>query len=174
MPQHYRESFLELVSNRFGRLPSDLRYDELLGQFGGLRDETDFDLFLWSLAHQLKVDTEELLRQLGERWALEQAEREPLLRAGGQSCLQAADWLVTQSNLLAGAPLLGMRSFRAEVMARGPNAMRVVCTGPRRCCSFLEGTLRAMGVLNGESLRYVRHVSSASVVELHFTTFEKG
>lgn len=173
MLQIYKESFLELVSNRFGRLPPTLSFEELAGKFGGLRDETDFDLFLWSLAHQLKVDTEELLRQLGERWVLEQVESEPLLQAGAQPYLQAADWLLTQSGLLVEAPLLGMQEFVAEVMSRGPNAMRVVCKGPRRCCSFLEGALRAMGELNGESLRYVRHALSASLVDLHLKTFEK-
>lgn len=164
---------MDLVACRFGKLPAADVYDDFMEKFDSLRNETDFDLFLWSLAHQLKVDTEELLRQLGERWIANLAESEEMLRPGEQPFLQSADWLVSQSGLLEKAPLLGMKTFRAAVVSRGQNAMRVCCVGPRRCCTFLEGVVRGLGDANGESVRYVRQPQSATLLELLFKTFEK-
>ena len=167
-------SFLDLVARRFGGVGTAFAYDELREQYDTLRLESDVDLFLWSLARQLKIDTEELLRQLGERWAQGLAEERPELQPQASGFLQAADWLFSQSGLLATAPVPGMEAFRVDVMSRGPNAMRLRCAGPRRCCSFVEGVVRALGELGGETVRYVRQPHSAALVELLFKSFEKA
>lgn len=174
MPYSNNEAFLDLVTQKFGALSSDEIYDEFLGKFELSQSETDFDLYLWSLAHRFKLDTEELLRQLGERWALDIAAKLDQLLPIKNAFLPALDWLISESGRLQEAPLIGMREFKVVVMSRTDTALRVCCVGPRRCCSFLEGIARGIGEMNGESLRYLRQPQSATMVELLFKTIERS
>lgn len=167
------ELFLNLVARCFGRVRLEEVLDELPEEHDTIKSEADFDLFLWSLAHQFKVDTEELLRQLGERWGHDLI----LSEFGGYpseySALRSIDWLLSQTNHFARSPILGAKKFRTVIMSRGPDSVRVCCLGPRRCCSFLEGVARGFGALSGESVRYIRQPQSATLVELLIQTFEK-
>lgn len=170
-----RSHFLDLLTRSFGSLPRDAVYDEFQHKLEEVQSEVEFDLFLWSLAHRFKVDTEELLRQLGERWALELAEREDLREEEMEGdTLQCLDWLVSRSEILRTAPIPGMDVFSPLVASRKADSLRVTCRGARRCCSFFEGVARGVAETNRERVRYLRQPRSSTLVEIVFSTFRSA
>ena len=162
-------NFLNLLTRSFGASASDDVFEEVKGRFATVESDTDFDLFLWSVAHRFKIDTEELARQLGERWALDRQLQMPSGVEGAmEPMLQALDWLISDAEELARAPMVGMESFRIAVLSRGQKSMRICCFGARRCCSFVEGVARGLGRLSGETLRYIRQPQGGAKVEIKF------
>lgn len=166
-------AFLDLLSRSFGTLPRDEVYREFRDRLEEVTSESEFDLFLWSLAHRFKVDTEELLRQLGERWFMEVFERGLFAGIDTSDMLGFLDGFVSDCDVLEEVPIPGFNSFRIMVVARKADSLRVNCVGARRCCSFLEGVARGMGDYVGVSVRYLRQPKKAQLVDITFSCFAK-
>lgn len=162
----HENAFIELVAAQLGSLDYEELMDAFANKFGAGLDEADFELFLWSLAHRSRIDSEELLRRLGERWIAEFASHRFQLQPCQRCTLKALTWLSRHESALREAPLPGFDVFTCEVIRESKGELRLVCSGPRRCVSFLEGAARALAALNGESIRYLRSVKGAHKVEL--------
>lgn len=167
MPDSQCHAFVDLVYSRFGALDADDLLAALRAHRGG---DADFDLFLWSLGHRFRVDTEELLRRLGERWAADAVA--PCGEEG--SAIDDLERLIAAPEILAAAPLLGIGSFEVALAGRGERELRARCSGPRRCCSFFEGVARGLAARRGDSIRYVRKPESRRALELSFRLIGAG
>lgn len=173
MSQIHRNPFLELVAQSFASLPREAIYAEFLAKFHSIAGGVDFDLFLWSLAHRLKVDTEELLRQLGERWIAERIQKGSFPLSPDEGALCGLSRLLSRGEALAAAPVPGMQEFQVTLLLRKEDSLRVACHGARRCSSFIEGAARELAARNGESIRYLRQPKRGGEVEILFSCFSQ-
>ncbi len=162
--------FLDLATHQMPAANRDEIFREFMPKLASIRDDVEFDLILWSLAQRLAVDTEELLRQIGARWA----ERSGLLAESCDSVakdnpVEALVAFLTRVGDGSDAPLLGMQEFAVEVTGVAEDRVKVACSGARRCCSFLEGMVRALCEAFGVTLRYIRQPKKAKHVLITFS-----
>ncbi|MBC2607236.1 hypothetical protein [Pelagicoccus albus] len=146
---------------------------KLLEEFGargeGPLSGVEFDLALWSVAQRLRMDTEELLRQVGERWFRASRFRK---ESWGQES-ESNPWAMvlevcSEFGELDDLPLPGGETFQVEKVSQSEESLRLACEGPRRCCSFLEGVVRAVFEELGLSLRYIRQPKRATFAHINF------
>lgn len=148
--------------------------EELIREFypklAAVGGDVEFDLVLWSLAQRLKVDTEELLRQIGGQW----------LRSSGlldevppesekEAAMEALQKLFASLQGTADIPLPGMSEFSIGLLSQDASQIRVECLGARRCCSLIEGMARTLCEAYGVSLRYLRQPKRANLVRISFS-----
>src|SRR5690606_18486751 len=127
-------AFLELVACSFCFQPKDAFFSEFQEKLDAIKDETEFDLFLWSLAHRCKIDSEEMLRQLGERWLLDLAEQGSLSMFADLGTIAVLERFLTGGRLTS-APIPGIAEFRVDVVSSREEMLKLSCRGSRRCCS---------------------------------------
>lgn len=170
MPDFQVDSFFDLVALGFASRAPESAWRGRAAELETVSSPEEFDLFLWSLGQSLKVDTEELMRQLGEAWL---GERDGTGAGAAAGVLEVLERIVTTEGLLAAAPVPGMAAFRVEVLARSGDSLRLRCGGARRCCSFLEGVARGVGARHGVSLRYRRQPKRSRRVEITFSVISR-
>ena len=165
--------FLDLATDD---IPSSSR-EEILREFDpkldAVKSDFEFDLMLWSLAQRLRVDTEELLRQIGGRW-FRGSIFSGNLRDGDsvRSPLRTLQSVVSKMDSVEDIPLPGLESFSIESTDLSSSRLRVACQGPRRCCSFLEGVARMACRELGVSVRYLRQPKRSNHVVITFSCID--
>lgn len=132
-------------------------------------DDVEFDLVLWSLARSLGVDSEELVRQVGERWfassgLIDEISTDP----APESPMEILRSALVRLSSIENVPLVGMDEFSIEPTLLDGDRLKVSCRGARRCCSFVEGIARALCAALGFTLRYIRQPKGATRVLISF------
>lgn len=166
--------FLDLATHEIPRASRDEIFREFFPKLEAVRDDIEFDLTLWSLAQRLAVDTEELLRQIGERWLSRCGLEETILtEASSKNAITALNSLFLRLHEGKEAPLPGMDEFSVEVTSVDSDRVKISCEGARRCCSFVEGMARALCEHFGTTVRYLRQPKRATLVLITFSCIER-
>lgn len=173
MYKSFASPFLDLATDAVSSSMREAIFSEFDSKLEAVSDEFEFDLMLWSLAQRLRVDTEELLRQVGSTW-LRQSRyfSEFSDPARGSLPLEVLRDFLMRFAEVTDAPLPGMSSFSIESVSLGDGRLKIVCQGTRRCCSFLEGAARGICERYGVSLRYLRQPKRAQLVVITFSCIE--
>ncbi|MDQ8199942.1 hypothetical protein QEH56_17395 [Pelagicoccus enzymogenes] len=166
---------LDLATYEISPASRDEIVREFFPRLAAVRDEVEFDLAFWCLAQRLAVDTEELLRQLGERWLKRSGLLKEVLQGSesGRAGHALGD-LISRFGDDCDAPLPGLGDFCVEVAVVDADRVKVACRGARRCCSFLEGMARALCEAFGLQLRYIRQPKRATQVMITFNCMAVG
>lgn len=162
--------FLELATHNIHPSSREEIHREFLPKLEAVRDGVEFDLLLWSLAQRLAVDTEELLRKIGETWLVSSdLMKDILARSPLAQPLDALRELFMRIGEAGEAPLPGIADFTTELTTVGEDRIKISCEGARRCCAFLEGMARALCEAFGVSVRYLRQPKRATHVLITFS-----
>lgn len=165
--------FLDLATDDIPASSREAILREFDPKLESVSSDFEFDLMLWSLAQRLRVDTEELLRQIGARWFRSSIFSGNLRGAdSSESPLQILQSVVSRMGSVPDIPLPGQEAFSIDSTDLSAGRLRVACQGPRRCCSFLEGVARMACEELGVSVRYLRQPKRANYVVITFSCID--